>query len=235
MVHNHPSGELVPSRQDVLITHRILELTELMGIRLADHVIVGGDNSQYFSFSEKSCYSIPHFLLLRIIMNWILGKRQWWQKKGKQGEAMEERRSFTAEELALAKSVDLTAVAASLGYTVKKIGRYHTLKEMDSIRIYNRTNWFRWSREHDRGNNGGSQIDFLRVFAGMEVKDAVFWLLDFSGYRRDGDWEKKSANVYVEKIEGKHSTEEKKKPFVLPARAKNNDYLYSYLTGDRGA
>ena len=40
---------------------------------------------------------------------------------------MEERRSFTAEELALAKSVDLTAVAAILGYTVKKIGRYHTL------------------------------------------------------------------------------------------------------------
>ena len=140
---------------------------------------------------------------------------------------MEERRSFTAEELALAKSVDLTAVAASLGYTVKKIGRYHTLKEMDSIRIYNRTNWFRWSREHERGNNGGSQIEFLRVFAGMEVMDAVFWLLDFSGYRRAGDWEKKSATVYVEK------KEEKKKPFILPARAKNNDYLYSYLTGDR--
>ena len=143
---------------------------------------------------------------------------------------MEERKSFTAEELAIAKSVDLTAVAASLGYTVKKIGRYHTLKEMDSIRIYNRTNWFRWSREHEKGKNGGSQIDFLRVFANMEVKEAVFWLLDFSGYRRDGDWEKKSANVYVEK---KHIMEEKKKPFVLPAPAWNNDCLYSYLTGDR--
>ncbi len=143
---------------------------------------------------------------------------------------MEERKSFTAEELAIAKSVDLTAVAASLGYTVKKIGRYHTLKEMDSIRIYNRTNWFRWSREHERGNNGGSQIDFLRVFANMEVKEAVFWLLDFSGYQRDGDWEKKSASVYVEK---NHSTVEKKKPFVLPAPARNNDCLYSYLTGDR--
>ena len=116
---------------------------------------------------------------------------------------MEERKSFTAEELALAKSVDLTAVAASLGYTVKKIGRYHTLKEMDSIRIYNRTNWFRWSREHERGNNGGSQIDFLRVFADMEVKEAVFWLLDFSGYQRNGDWEQKKASVYVEKKEEK--------------------------------
>ena len=140
---------------------------------------------------------------------------------------MEERKSFTTEELALAKSVDLTAVAASLGYTVKKIGRYHTLKEMDSIRIYNRTNWFRWSREHEKGNNGGSQIDFLRVFAGMEVIEAVFWLLDFSGYRRDGGWEKKSASVYVEK------KEEKKKKFVLPPPARNNEHLYSYLTGDR--
>ena len=140
---------------------------------------------------------------------------------------MEERRSFTAEELALAKSVDLTAVAARLGYTVKKIGRYHTLKEMDSIRIYNRTNWFRWSRAQEKGHNGGSQIDFLRVFAGMEVKEAVFWLLDFSGYQRNGDWEEKSAGAYVEK------KEEKKKEFVLPAPARNNAHLYSYLTGER--
>ena len=133
------------------------------------------------------------------------------QKKEKQGEAMEERRSFTAEELAIAKSVDLTAVAASLGYTVKKVGRYHTLKEMDSIRIYNRTNWFRWSREHEKGSNGGSQIDFLRVFANMDVKESVFWLLDFSGYQRSGEWEKKNASVYVEKMEKRRSTEEKKK------------------------
>lgn len=91
---------------------------------------------------------------------------------------------FTEEELAIAKSVDLCAVAESLGYTVKKIGKYHTLKEMDSIRIYDRSHWYRWSRQFDKGNNGGSQIDFLRVFGGMSVKEAVFWLLDFAGYRR---------------------------------------------------
>ena len=77
---------------------------------------------------------------------------------------------FTDEELAIAKSVDLCAVAESLGYTVKRIGKYHTLKEMDSIRIYNRSHWYRWSRQFDKGNNGGSQIDFLRVFCGMSVK-----------------------------------------------------------------
>ena len=82
---------------------------------------------------------------------------------------------FTEEELAIAKSVDLTAVASSLGFTVKRVGRCHTLKEMDSVRIYNRSHWFRWSRQYEKGNNGGSQIDFLRVFAGMEVKEAVIF------------------------------------------------------------
>lgn len=86
---------------------------------------------------------------------------------------------FTEEELAIAKSVDLCAVAESLGYTVKRIGKYHTLKEMDSIRIYDRSHWYRWSRQFDKGNNGGSQIDFLRVFGGMSVKEAVFWLFGF--------------------------------------------------------
>lgn len=92
--------------------------------------------------------------------------------------------SFTKKELELAKSVDLCEVASSLGYTVKKIGKYHTLKEMDSIRIYGKTNWYRWSRQNEKGSNGGSQIDFLRVFAGMDIKEAVFWLLDFAGYKR---------------------------------------------------
>lgn len=138
---------------------------------------------------------------------------------------MEERRSFTSEELAIAKSVDLTAVAAGLGYTVKKVGRYHTIKEMDSVRIYNRRSWFRWSREHDRGENGGSQIDFLRVFAGMEVREAVFWLLDFVGYQRSAEW--KSNLIVVKK------KEVEKKPFVLPPPAPDNRYLYRYLMDER--
>jgi len=58
-----------------------------------------------------------------------------------------EQERFTEEELAIAKSVDLVSVAQSLGYTPKRIGKYYTLKEMDSIRIYDRTHWFRWSRQ----------------------------------------------------------------------------------------
>ncbi len=140
---------------------------------------------------------------------------------------MDRRNSFTQEELAAAKSVDLTAVASGLGYTVKRIGNYHTLKEMDSIRIYNRRSWFRWSRAYEKGDNGGSQIDFLRVFAGMEVKEAVFWLLDFAGYQRTGSLEAKNLITETPK-------KEEKKSFVLPEPFKSNDSLYQYLKEVRG-
>ncbi len=141
--------------------------------------------------------------------------------------------SFTEEELAIAKSVDLTAVASYLGYTVKKIGKYHTLKEMDSIRIYDKSHWYRWSRQYDKGSNGGSQIDFLRVFCGMEVKEAVFWLLDFAGYRRMSQSTEKPQLKHQLKYQVSEKKTEPKK-FELPMPASDNRYLYDYLCNDRG-
>jgi len=135
---------------------------------------------------------------------------------------------FTEEELAVAKSVDLTAVADQLGYTVKRVGNYHTLKEMDSIRIYDKSNWFRWSRRYDKGENGGSQIDFLRVFAGMDIKEAVFWLLDFTGYRRIMETDRKMPLKHQVAVK-----ETEKKQFLLPIPALSNAYLYSYLNQER--
>ena len=143
-----------------------------------------------------------------------------------------ENRRFTEDELALAKSVDLCQVAASLGYTVKRIGRYHTLKEMDSIRIYDRTNWYRWSRQTEKGRNGGSQIDFLRVFGGMSVKEAVFWLLDFVGYRSI-NLQNDTRPVNREKVVVQNSAEPERRPFVLPQRSPDNERLIRYLTNVR--
>ena len=142
---------------------------------------------------------------------------------------MLEENRFTEEELTIAKSVDLTAVASNLGYTVKRVGKYYTLKEMDSIRIYDKSHWFRWSRQYEQGNNGGSQIDFLRVFCGMDVKSAVFWLLDFAGYGRITEAQKKIQLKH--QVEGK---KEERKPFVLPMASYDNTYLYSYLKEVRG-
>ena len=140
-----------------------------------------------------------------------------------------ERTKFTKEELEIAKSTDLCDVANSLGYTVMRIGRYYTLKEMDSIRIYNRKSWFRWSRRYERSNRGGSQIDFLKIFEGMETKEAVFWLLDFAGYRKFPEGVKKPEL----KNQVRQVQIEKKKDFVLPVAACGNSYLYFYLCNER--
>lgn len=141
---------------------------------------------------------------------------------------------FTEEELKIAKSVDLCDVAAGLGYTVKKIGRYHTLKEMDSIRIYDRKSWYRWSMALEGGNNGGSQIDFLMAFMGMDIKEAVFWLLNFAGYRRYPNQNKAEAGVKKNLQHMTSSAVEEKKEFVLPVPSGTNSFLYAYLMEDRG-
>ncbi|MBR1744142.1 MAG: DUF3991 and TOPRIM domain-containing protein, partial [Lachnospiraceae bacterium] len=131
------------------------------------------------------------------------------------------------------KCVDLCDVAASLGYTVRKIGRYHTLKEMDSIRIYDRKSWYRWSMALEGGNNGGSQIDFLMVFAGMDIKEAVFWLLDFAGYRRFPEHNMADVRGQKKLIHMTSNAVEEKKEFVLPIPSGSNSFLYAYLTEDR--
>lgn len=43
LVHNHPSGDVSPSRDDLAITRRLIEVGEVMGIPVLDHVIVAGD------------------------------------------------------------------------------------------------------------------------------------------------------------------------------------------------
>lgn len=53
LIHNHPSGSLNPSKEDIGITDRLIQLTDLMGIPLLDHIIVGGNNIEYFSMREK--------------------------------------------------------------------------------------------------------------------------------------------------------------------------------------
>lgn len=41
LLHNHPSGDIQPSRSDLLITKRIKEAGDLVGIKLLDHIIIG--------------------------------------------------------------------------------------------------------------------------------------------------------------------------------------------------
>ncbi|MGM0567695.1 MAG: RadC family protein [Elusimicrobiota bacterium] len=51
IVHNHPSGILKPSEDDIRITEKLKKAGEIMGIELIDHLIV--TSNSYFSFKEK--------------------------------------------------------------------------------------------------------------------------------------------------------------------------------------
>jgi len=50
-VHNHPSGDPTPSREDLEITSRLREAGELMGVRVLDHVIIG--SGRYVSLADR--------------------------------------------------------------------------------------------------------------------------------------------------------------------------------------
>lgn len=51
LVHNHPSGDPEPSKEDILLTERVRKAGELMGIRLLDHIVIG--DSAYVSMKER--------------------------------------------------------------------------------------------------------------------------------------------------------------------------------------
>ena len=51
LLHNHPSGDATPSRQDIVLTGQILEASRLLDIPLLDHIIIG-DNI-FTSLKEK--------------------------------------------------------------------------------------------------------------------------------------------------------------------------------------
>lgn len=52
LVHNHPSGDTTPSRQDILLTRKISDYAKIFEIDLCDHVIIGKDN--YTSLKETN-------------------------------------------------------------------------------------------------------------------------------------------------------------------------------------
>jgi len=47
-VHNHPSGNIQPSREDIAVTKKLVEAGKIIGIRIMDHVIIG--KNTYYSF-----------------------------------------------------------------------------------------------------------------------------------------------------------------------------------------
>lgn len=56
LAHNHPSGKLAPSHQDVEITNRVVKAGALLGIRVMDHLIIC--NNKYYSFMDSGILGV---------------------------------------------------------------------------------------------------------------------------------------------------------------------------------
>jgi DNA repair protein RadC len=51
LCHNHPSGQLVPSQEDIDFTDKIRECSKIMGLQFLDHMIINQD--EYYSFKKS--------------------------------------------------------------------------------------------------------------------------------------------------------------------------------------
>ena len=50
-VHNHPSGNPIPSQEDIDVTNRLIEAGKILGIKVLDHIVIG--DGTYVSFKDK--------------------------------------------------------------------------------------------------------------------------------------------------------------------------------------
>ena len=53
LLHNHPSGDVTPSKDDILTTRKVIEAGKIMGIPCVDHIVIGGGNGNYCSMREQ--------------------------------------------------------------------------------------------------------------------------------------------------------------------------------------
>ena len=51
LLHNHPSGDCTPSKDDIAVTDRLAEGSRIFSIELCDHIIIG--DNEYYSFYEN--------------------------------------------------------------------------------------------------------------------------------------------------------------------------------------
>ena len=52
LIHNHPSNNVIPSKEDILFTKNIIDISKIHNIKILDHIIVGLNN--YYSFYDNN-------------------------------------------------------------------------------------------------------------------------------------------------------------------------------------
>jgi DNA repair protein RadC len=51
LIHNHPSGDPTPSREDIKLTRQLVECATMLDLRIHDHVVIG--HGRFVSLAER--------------------------------------------------------------------------------------------------------------------------------------------------------------------------------------
>jgi DNA repair protein RadC len=54
LIHNHPSSDTTPSREDIELTRRMVQAADILGIEILDHLIV--TDTTHLSFKESKLF-----------------------------------------------------------------------------------------------------------------------------------------------------------------------------------
>lgn len=128
---------------------------------------------------------------------------------------------YTQKDREEALTVSLTSLASSLGYTPVREGKNYSLKEMDSLIIYDDKTWYRWSGKGEK--TGGTQIDFLMEYGNAPtVLSAIEQLLEFNNKN------------YIQSVPPCIDVKERSRILRLPPRNKDYKRTYAYLMKTRG-
>jgi DNA repair protein RadC len=53
LLHNHPSGDVTPSHEDMRLTHQLVDGAKLLDLRIQDHVIIGNGTDDFVSLASE--------------------------------------------------------------------------------------------------------------------------------------------------------------------------------------
>ena len=114
LVHNHPSGELKPSKADLDMTDRMIQVGKIVNTPVLDHLIISTES--YMSFEEqslmeelaKSTKYVPHFLLQK-------------QLKAKSEELKEEQNKLKKNKAIIENRIAIASILIEKGETIDRI------------------------------------------------------------------------------------------------------------------
>lgn len=215
LCHNHPSGRLSPSKEDIAVTDRLAQVCGLLGVRLVEHVIVGrGD--EYYSFHEKGIMPIPEIKFTTDLNDIKLG-----------GMKVAE----TTTEMKAAQKVSFTVAECG---EFHNLGEYHETVESvkEALEIFNQ---IPDDRMHAIPTIGirVTDTEHPEIFTEIDIANAKFIDMDVLGYVPEIRDNKSAQYAIAElihampeaEVRGEVPKEIQKKVQMIESREKQADQL----------